>query len=380
MRIAMLIARFPPVVGGTEIQCCRLSLWLARNGHEVVVLTERSSPELARRERRDGFEIIRFRTFGHPPWSSFFYGIQAFFWLLRQARFDILHAHMIATPAILAMAASRLKQTPVLIKIAGGRRTGDLDTSRQYWLGRMKLRLLKAANPFVVCPSRETCQEAGALGIPAERLCYIPNGVDTDSFKPAIELKRALRASCRIPEDALVAIYVGRWAKGKGVDTLLDLWEEGVTRSEFRWHLVLVLPEPPPSPMAERIEHLKQRIHTAYGVRDTATWYQASDLAVLLSEGEGLSNFLLEAMACGLPALTTEAAALPDARGEESGTYTVTAGTKAVQEALSFLTRMAGRADDLLRMGRASREHIEKNYSFQKVGSAYLSLYQKMID
>src|ERR1039458_1185235 len=307
MKIAMLIARFPPTLAGAEIQCYRLCCELAQHGHHVTVLTQKPIPTLPAYERVEGFDVVRFPTWGTTFTSSLLYGLRALWYLIFHDRFDILHAHMIATPAMVAKVASRLLKTPVLVKITGARQTGDFGPSRRYALGRLKLWLFWRGNPYVVCPSEETFEEARSFGIPSDRLSYIPNGIDTRYFQTSHEPKPVLRRQVQWPQEALVAIYVGRWAQGKGVEKIFDLWEKGVAERGFPWHLAMILSESPPDRIAARIERLKGRVHMAIRVADPIPYYQASDLAILLSEGEGVSNFLLEAMACGLPTLTTGA-------------------------------------------------------------------------
>src|SRR5262249_31610249 len=136
MKIVMLISRYSPVIGGAEIQCERLSKWLVKKGHSVTVLTERSSSDLPRWESRNGLDIIRFWTCGSPPWSSLIYSIQAFVYLLTHEDVMIYHAHLLSTPAVSALAASKITGVPLLIKIAGAQRTGDFGTSRLTALGR----------------------------------------------------------------------------------------------------------------------------------------------------------------------------------------------------------------------------------------------------
>lgn len=127
------------------------------------------------------------------------------------------------------------------------------------------------------------------------------------------------------------------------------------------------------------MDRLKDNILTAYGVSDPAPYYQAADLAMLLSEGEGLSNFLLEAMASGLPTITTAAAALPDSRGEQTGAYIIPNTPAMKKTALEYLLKLEKEPSNLAEMGKRARRHIESTYSLDRAGQSYLSLYQGMI-
>lgn len=379
MRIAMLIGRFPPVIGGAEIQCYRLSKELVRHGHSVTVLTERNDPHYVVREKMDGVEVIRFRTLGSPPFSSLIYGLQAAIYLLRRSDFDVLHAHMIATPAFVALMIRFFFRKPVLIKVTGGRKTGDFGTSKVLWRGQFKLWLLKCARPFLVCPSQETYDEARAIGIPTNHLAHIPNGVDTDHFKDvSLESKKSIRASLQWPEEALTAVYAGRCAPGKGVETLLSVWERGVKSPDFLWDLVLLLAEQPSAALENRISALGKRVRVIIGATDLAVYYQAGDLAVLFSEGEGLSNFLLESMACSLGALTS-AAATPGYSDEQNGVTTLPLPIN-IDNAAQTLVQFSRQTDRLRTLGRNARRLIENRFSLNQITRQYEELYSKIND
>jgi glycosyltransferase involved in cell wall biosynthesis len=369
MKIVMLSARFPPTLGGAEIQCYRLSQWLARHGHEVLVLTEKSNSQETTSERVEGFQVIRFRTWGPLPFSSICYGLQALFYLLRNRRFDVLHAHMLATPAMVALAVKFMYRTPVLIKITG---------RQQLIHARLKWWFVKLMKPYVVCPSQNLLKEVLSVGIPADTLFYGPNGVDAEHFKPSVSSGTVIPSPLPWSRNLPTAIYVGRWAKGKGVEKILDVWEKGVLQSEFPWHLVMILSSKPSDELASRLKRLEGRVYVAIDIKDPLPYYQASDLAILLSESEGMSNFLLEAMACGIPTLTTAAAALPESSGVLGGTCTIPTSEDTVSAALRHLLDLAKNNEKRLSMSRCAREFIEQRFAFDRIGPSYLDLYRKM--
>src|SRR4051794_37752116 len=100
MMICMIISRYPPFIGGTERQCQRLAEALARRGHQVTIVTERL-PNTMPYEVADGVTVYRLRTLGGLPWSSVIFFFCALAFIARhRGSIDVLHAHMLAAPAI----------------------------------------------------------------------------------------------------------------------------------------------------------------------------------------------------------------------------------------------------------------------------------------
>ncbi len=198
MNIAMLIARFPPVVGGTEIQCDRLSRALASQRDHVVILTEKPNTLSTIPTDRPGIEIQRLATVGRPPWSSLIYCIRAFWRLMRQARFDILHAHMIAAPAVLAVIIGKARGIKTVVKVACSGPYGDLATSRQTLFGRWKLKWVLGHVDRLISLTHDIEQELLTAGVSPAKIVRIPNGIDTDQFRPS-ESAAEKRQTSRCP-------------------------------------------------------------------------------------------------------------------------------------------------------------------------------------
>jgi glycosyltransferase involved in cell wall biosynthesis len=127
---------------------------------------------------------------------------------------------------------------------------------------------------------------------------YVPNGVDSSVFYPAEAARRkALRARLGLADDRPVLLFVGRFVEKKGLRLLRELAKP---LTQFQWVFVGWGPEDPAS---WDLPHV--RCAGVLPQPQTAAYYQASDLLVLPSVGEGFPLVVQEAMACGLPALIT---------------------------------------------------------------------------
>jgi glycosyltransferase involved in cell wall biosynthesis len=376
----MFISRFPPYVGGTEIQCLRLSRQLSARGHHVSVLTEQ--PRDSVDESRASFEdidVFRFATFGAPPFSSVIYALKSLLHALNHRDFDVFHAHMIALPAFVAIAAGRILGIPVLVKIAGGGATGEVGRSRSLIRGHLKLALFKRAAPFVVCPSEQTFRELKQIGLQETLLNRIPNGIDTRVFQPPGKGSvKSSRADLNLPVDRRIAIYSGRWTQLKRIDSLLAAWERGLENGDWQWDLLLLLAGPLSNEQKLQLERLRPHVHVRLNVDNCVPYYHSSDLAVLISTGEGLSNFLLEAMSCGLPTLTTEAAAISDSPERETWGW-VLDETSLIPNMVGKLLQFQQDLDSLTKKGERAREIVQERYSIDRIASLYENLYTQMI-
>ena len=243
MNVTMMISRYPPIRAGMELSCQRLSQFLTERGHRVTVVTEKIDSQQATDQTEAGVRVLRLRCFGHPPVSSAIYFLKALWRLLRRnPDSNVLHAHMIAAPAMLALLVGRLRGIPVLVKIAGAGISGDLVTSQRSKRGRLKLWLFRRLATDIVAVSPAIADEAQTLMRGRGTIHRIPNGVDMDFFTHATDAeKRHTRQTLNLPQQALIALYVGRWSGTKGLTELLHAFERGIADSSFTWHLMLVI-------------------------------------------------------------------------------------------------------------------------------------------
>jgi glycosyltransferase involved in cell wall biosynthesis len=197
--------------------------------------------------------------------------------------------------------------------------------------------LLSIIDRLVFCSTAQIELFRRTHWIPSRKCLTIPNGVRTDRFRPATELEREqLRHQLGLDPDELLFCFVGNIVERKGVDLLVRAWR-GVQAQHPNARLLLIGQRTMPATFRTPELHAQHaafeaRLEAALAALDPRArpvlfqppteqiedWLRASDAFVFPSLCEGLPNALLEAMACGLPAIVGPFAGLPH-DGEELG-------------------------------------------------------------
>jgi len=186
----------------------------------------------------------------------------------------------------------------------------------------------------------------------------------------------ALRAALGLSEQDLAVICVGRLVPLKRHDQLLQAF--AAVRTQRPVKLLLA----GDGPLRAQLETLALTLGIADRVRflgnrtDVPALLAASDVFALVSETEGLSCSLLEAMAAGLPALATRVGGNPELVADGTSGYLVEVGdVRAMRERLQALLD-----DDRARaaMGREARHRAEQRFSVDTMMRAYLQLYARL--
>jgi glycosyltransferase involved in cell wall biosynthesis len=371
-RVAMVIQRYLPHVGGAEKQLQQLAPRLKDLGYELHILTRHESG-LKRFEVIDGVPVHRLPASGPKAWAAATFTLAALGRLLR-IQPDVIHAHEILTPASIALYGRSLLHRPILVKILRGGARGDIYKlkKRPFWKSYLR-RLIKGVDAFVVI-SHEIDEELAALGVPAPKRIFLPNGVDAVRCSPVSEEgKRKLRAGLSLPQQAKIIMYAGRLVPEKRVDHLLKIWKE--VRAKFPLaHLLIV----GAGEEQARLEAMKvDGVQFTGQVEDAVPYLQASDLFVLPSSTEGLSNSMLEAMSCGLPVLATTVGGAPDViEHQVSGWLIPPEDIDALRQGLDTLL-----GDKALRfsLGSNARQRILSGFSLDSVARHLAGLYQQLM-
>ncbi|MGH7444105.1 MAG: glycosyltransferase, partial [Longimicrobiales bacterium] len=209
------------------------------------------------------------------------------------------------------------------------------------------------------------------------------NGVDARArFNPELHggvVRAATRARFGIPADAVVAGFVGRIVRDKGIIELAGAWGELRARCPTL-HLLLVGPLEPQDPIPAEVERLlraDERVHFAGMDWDTPPFYAAMDLVVLPTYREGFPNVALEAAAMGLPVIATRVPGCIDAVAD--GVTGTLAAVRDVDSLAAAIARYA--SDGALRHahGSAGRKRVIAEFGQEGVWAALFEEYARLL-
>ncbi len=370
LRVAMIIQAYHPIVGGAERQLGVIAPLLVERGLEVHILTRRY-PGLASFEIIDGIPVHRLAIPGPMPVASLVFtlgGLAA----LSRIRPDVIHAHELLSPTTTGVGAKILFGTPLVAKVLGGGAMGDISKLKRNPISAIRLNtILKKVDRFITI-SREIACELNQAGIPEQKLISIPNGVDTDRFRPVNdEEKRKLEKALHLPE-GIRCIYTGRLEEEKNVAWLASIW--GEIRSKHPQASLLAIGA---GSEEENIrQDAPQGVFLLGEKSDVRPYLQSSDIFILPSKREGLSNALLEALACGLPAIATDVGGNRELI--EDGVNGLLIPSNDSGRMVSVVNQLLDDTAARKRMGLKAREFVLEHYRIEKTIDRLICLYKEV--
>lgn len=226
--------------------------------------------------------------------------------LRRAGRLDILDAHFAYPDGYAATLLGRWLRVPVTVTLRGTEERHARDPALR---PRLTDTLQRAHRVFAVSDSLRRL--AISLGAEPQRTRVVGNGVDLARFYPLD--RGAERAQLGLPADAKVLVTVGGLVERKGFHRVIELLP--ALREPYPGLHYLVVGGPSPEgDWTERLAAQVRELGLTDCVRFTGPvepdalrgYLSAADVFVLATRNEGWANVLLEAMACGLPVVTTQ--------------------------------------------------------------------------
>ena len=226
-------------------------------------------------------------------------------------RFDVVHCLGAFHPSFLVANEFSKRGVPAFIKITEARYTGFTQNSTvSKLLGLQRYRKKNAGNiAGFISISSDIRKKLEGAGINPEKIISIPNGVDEKRFCPvSTEHKQAIRDELGV-KDCFTVLFTGSFSERKNPYLVAKAF--GPFYNNKNIQLLLAGPDGDGGIQRSKINQIVNdrqvnNIHIYPNRSNVETLYQASDLFVLPSEEEGLSNAMLEALACGLPVCTTK--------------------------------------------------------------------------
>lgn len=334
--------------------------------HAIVCL-KGHSPTFRRRIRRAGVKLYSLQKRDGKDIGAYW----RFWRLMRQLRPDIVHTRNLGTIDLLPIAA--LAGVPVRIHGEHGWDIHDIHGQRP----RYRL-LRRGVSPFVArfIALSDHLKDwlVGTVGLPTAKVVRICNGVDTARFCPS-----GRASPDRVP---VVVGTVGRMEEVKDPLNLAEAFRQLLAwRPEFRGRLRLAMVGSGTlrDAVRSRLEAagLADEVELPGEVADVRASLRRLDLFVLPSLNEGISNTILEAMACGLPVLATRVGGNPELVDEgKTGLLVPPSDPVAMAHAIAqYVDTPALRQEH----GEAGRRRVERCFSLESMVNAYGDVYREAL-
>lgn len=351
--------------GGLEVVVLNLFRHLAAAGHRSAVLALDGGGEIAELARGEGCEVVTLG--GRRFWSPGFH--RRAYQVLSRLRPRVLHSHH----------PSALLHTLPASWVVGGMRRVHTEHSSRYFGREPRMKAImrvasRTVDSFVTVAHSAERLYAEDIGVPAERLKVVPNGIDVSRFFPASPAERvALRRDLGLVGDPLIGA-AGRLHRIKNLGLLLrsaaaalpanpDLGVVLIGDGEIKDQL---RDEAAALGLGGRVQFVGWR-------NDAERYLRALDVFALSSTTEALPLALLEGMASGLAVVATAVGDVPRIVADAGCGGTVAVADEAGYQAL--LGQYLRDPDLRRRAGLAARTHVQTSYSIEAMVASYLREY-----
>jgi putative peptidoglycan lipid II flippase len=422
LRICFVSTIFSPGISGVGVRTEKQARQLQALGCGVIIVTLRHNKGWKRAETISGMPVVRiggvYRRNGQLRNGRLGHllcdiGVFLALWHMRR-RYDIVHVCQMSSLDAVGAFIGNITRKPVVISIQisgpDEKQREQIEHGRMLMAGTLSNpSLLKVTVPgWALAEGDITYLPKAALGgsvmlnylrnssayyhilgtrcrpyltsqgFRSERIVLIPNGIDTDRFRPAPQR----RPDPAGPERDIIC--VARLDYAKGVDVLLHAWKS-MMQAPMAWHSHLKprLRLVGDGALRTQIERLITALEFQDSVEilgprtDIIDLLQQSWGFVLPSRWEGMANALLEAMACGLPCIATRVSGSEDVIVDSINGLLVEPEQPA--ELAQALSRIIEDGDLAQRLGQAGHATIMRDYQLIDVTRQHLELYHRLL-
>lgn len=376
MKLLLLNNEFPPIGGGGSTVTKYAIRFLVQAGHEVTLITSRYK-DLPHRETIDGATVIRIPAVRRykdyaSMWELVIFGFSALVYTLfytTRHKVDFIQAYFAVPAGWVAWIVNILRGIPYGVYF-GGSDIPNANPSRfkkVYPLLTPLLRTIWRRASFRTVCSQDLIRLAKESDAQSEFI-YVPNGVDTERFKP---IQRSANPKVKL-------LFIGRLIPRKGFQRVIRALPEvkKITNTPFEVEVVGT------GTAQGELDKLSEQL----GVSDLIKYvgsvpydaleksYQYADVFVLTSLSEGMPSVILEAMGCGLPVVASDVGGNNEIVKEGENGFLISGDD--TSGLATKLARLINEPSLRQQMGCKSRE-LALQYDWGRIMQQYHELYLK---
>jgi glycosyltransferase involved in cell wall biosynthesis len=375
LNILLINYEYPPIGAGAASSTYHIGQELTLMGHKVTVLTS-SYKDFRGWSADQGIEMYRCRSIRRRDFQSNLFEMMTFLFsaffcigkIIKKQKTDGLIVFFSFPCGPLGLLAKLFFKKPYVISLRGGDVPGAEPGLKIIHFLLSPLRRLVLKNSIAITANSTSLKN---LSEKTDRLDVkvISNGIDTSFFEPSTNKK---------PDQVYRFIFSGRFQPQKNLFYLLDRFTElkETVSENFELHLVGdgYLKD-------DIINHIKKLeisdqvvLHPWQTRNELKKLYQNSNCFVITSLYEGMSNVVLEAMACGLPVIASNVTGNSDLIRHQLTGYLF--DLEKPGDFLNFMNDLITDPDKGFKMGEEARKLILKEYSWEKCARLYIELFQ----
>ena len=380
MKIALLSEKYTPDLGGLAISTGRLGDSLSAAGNDVRLFAPTSNlpPTIKQTQRSSGVHVTRFGAHKRVDDT-----LVDWFELIveehKREPFDLIHAYFLPMAGFVGTYAGKYLGIPSVVSIRGN----DIERAA-FDPGKFSHVMYALQNANAVTTNASILAKKAKAFIDRE-IYIVPNGIDTERFKP-LEKNMILAEALGLVDEKkkeernFVIGFVGELREKKGMATLLSGYAQLAKTIPASLLIVGEVREGEDKKAFEEFQTTTPQLHiTVTGHiphKDLPAYYSLMDVFVHPSLRDGMPNAVLEAMACGVPVIATPVGGVLDVlKDGENGYYVDIHDSNGLSEKIVAMLHQTKKTETIR---GSARETVLKQYTLDKELQANLKIYASL--
>jgi glycosyltransferase involved in cell wall biosynthesis len=347
---------------------------------DITIISSKVEGTKSKEIINPNLRIIRFKpTLYLPklPYTLDFLLVKRILKTCKRVKCDIIIGYSLQFLSCFSAAiAAKLGKYPFVCRIVGASRTTNKTgvelLSKIYDLSISKMTLRLVDKVFV--QSKNMIYRPLNLGVALPKISIVEDGIDFGRFSQNPNVEH-LREMLEIDKSKVVITFISRLFELKGIEDLLDISKEIINQHENVIFLIAGA-----GSLEEKVKSEAERVKNLIylGYRDNVPdLLSLSDIYVLPSYSEGLSPALLEAMASGLPVVTTNVGSSPDIIINGKHGYLIKPGDKLNLK--NYLIKLIQNESLRKEIGNFNKRYIQQNFDLKNTALKMLAEIKKIL-